>query len=196
LTDSQVQEFENLAQSQLQQVRDQFRNLASLSREEQRNAIASIQETRERLTKEAREKINDVLSQNQRLRFAELEFRFHLQRGRIRDALVAAGVELDEVSRGKLDSTEQLVQADVRKRIAQIQQDANTAILAAVMDLATIERLMGDEFFFNADEPSGRRIGGSARRSPEIGDGEPDPDDAEEGRSNRRKRRDRSTREE
>ena len=197
MTETQKDQISEIAEdqraSQGDRFRQQFSNFRDMSDEERREAFARIQESRNEQREEIREKVNQILNRSQRSRFAELEFRFSLQRGDLVGALSSSGVKLSDDEREKLRDAQREAREEIQKRIAQIQLDANLDTLGSVMDEARIERMMGDSFTFDTEQGRDRfarrsdRGGGQDQRRG-VREREQDQDSSE-GRSSRRSRR-------
>ena len=197
MTETQKDQISEIAEdqraSQGDRFRQQFSNFRNLSDEERREAFARIQESRNEQREEIREKVNQILNRSQRSRFAELEFRYSLQRGDLVGALSSSGVKLSDDEREKLRDAQREARDEIQKRIAQIQLDANLDALGSVLDEARVERMMGDSFTFDTEQGRDRfarrgdRGGGQDQRRG-VREREQDQD-SNEGRSSRRSRR-------
>lgn len=192
MTAEQIQQIEQLATNVQQQVRGRYGSLRSgLSPQQRRDAYARLQEQIRNQREGAGEKLAAILNRRQQARLAELEFRFNMQQGSPVGALASAGVELDEEETAKLRETQRRVQAELRKRIAQLQREANMEILGDVLTRDKIQRLMGDDFSFVGGVPSLRS---RRQETPSSVGGDRRPDSTDRGKS-RRDRRRRSSRE-
>ena len=196
MTEAQIDDARALADESRRGMGDLFRermgSLRDMSDQERQDAMAEIQETRQKQQNELRDKAKDVLNRNQQARFAELEFQFALQRGDLTGALTAVGVELDQNEAEDLQNARQEAQADLRAKIAELQRDSNMEALETVVDRSKIERLAGAPFTFEATGGPG---GGPRGRDPQArgrqpaGRERPDRGRAAEERTDRRSRR-------
>jgi hypothetical protein len=146
-----------------------------------------MREERQKQQQELRGKIKDILSESQRSRFAELEFQFALERGSAEAALEAAGLELSEADRQKLENAQQEISQRVQEQIAKIQREAQSEILGTVVTGDQIDKLKGKSFTFESEEgPRGFRRGRDSDRPNRPDDAGSDNNDSGGRRSRRR----------
>ena len=198
LTDGQIEEIRELAESARERRREQFSgfNFREQSEEQRRELFSRMRERMEEQAKEQTESIGSILNSKQNERLKELAFQYQLNRGRTRDALVAGGVELSDEDREKLEEARRKIDEKTNAQIAEIRRNAQKEIMATVISERQIERLMGNPFEFTREEPRfggrgsredrGGREGDRARRRPEA---EEDSEDNEDNNRRRRRRR-------
>ena len=160
-------------------------------------AFARIQEE---TNKEVRKELGDILKKDQASRFAELEFRYYLERGAMSTALTAVDEEFDEE---EIRDEQQKVNDDVQAKVAKMRFDAFKAALETVMGASKVEKFLGDDFTFDANQRGpgagrrGRGGGGDgaadgnargSRRRPAADDGDSESNDDEGGAARRRRR--------
>ena len=192
LTDKQISELEELAESARDSRREMFsgfQGLRDASREEREQMFARMREQGTKIQSEQRAKVEKVLNSDQRKRFAQLEFQFNIRRGSVQGALAAAGIDLSNSDRQQLNETREEVNRRVEEEIAKIRRDAQNEILSTIVSKQQIEKMAGEPFEFAASERRGGRGGGPgreerARRRPAEED-----DDSEDGDSRSRRRR-------
>ena len=159
-----------------------------------REAFARIQEEREKANTEARKEISDILKRDQASRFAELEFRYNLERGALTSALAAVEVDFDEE---EIRDEQRKANEELEARISKMRFDAFREALESVVGATKVERFLGDDFTFEANRRSAGRRGRGGRdedgnsrgrrRRPAAEDSDDDAGDS--GRSRRRGRR-------
>ena len=186
LTSTQIKKIQASGEEAGEDFREQIGGLrGDLSPQERRDAFARLRENIEKRRQASRKNVEGILNQTQRSRLAELEFRFNLQRS-ANAALASAGIELDVPEAKKLQTAQREIQDEVRRKIAQIQQEANLETLCSVLGSAKLERLLGDDFSFETGTNS---VGGDRVEVPRDRRDDPRQDSDDPARSRRERTR-------
>ncbi len=162
LTTNQVQSLEQLNEKlqeerreRMGSMRDQFQGIQDLSEDERRERFQSLQQEMAKQQQETRKQVSSILNAEQNARLSQLEFQLYLQRGAVEQALEAAGVELSEADREKLNEAQDAMRQRIQEQMAEIQRKAQEEVLATVVDTAKIKELAGEPFEFATRGPGG-----------------------------------------
>lgn len=162
VNEDQLKELREVAEEATGSIRDLFANMRNLSREERQEAFAGIQERREKMQAEIKEKSMNVLTSEQQSRFKELEMQFMLRAGNVTAALKSAGIEVSDEAKEKVESSREKIMSEMAAAIAEIQAEANRKMLAVVVSESQAEKLLGTPFAFQGAPGGGRPFGGGA----------------------------------
>ena len=162
LTTNQVQSLEQLNEKlqeerreRMGSMRDQLQGIQDLSEDERRERFQGLQQEMAKQQQEIRKEVGSILNAEQKARLSQLEFQLYLQRGAAEQALEAAGVELSEADREKLNEAQDAMRQKIQEQMAEIQRKAQEEVLATVVDTAKIKELAGEPFEFATRGPGG-----------------------------------------